>query len=219
MVQFQVTSAWQGQTRSRPTVESFRIGGQEVRRHFDIEADEPCRAARRRTPRPNPQELLMTALNACIMVGYVVGAAMRASRSRRVEIETRGAARPARLPRASTPSVPPGYESIHYTVRMKGDGTPEQFREIHQTVHRRPRPTTSTSPARSASTPGSRSRRNGGRADAGSPASARHLGEGSWTVAVHTRTNGTPASRFASRTDSASGPSKTHTPRRPSFDR
>ena len=31
-------------------------------------------------------------------------------------------------------AVPPGYESIQYTVRIKGDGTPEQFRDIHQTV-------------------------------------------------------------------------------------
>jgi hypothetical protein len=30
--------------------------------------------------------------------------------------------------------VVPGYESIQYTVRIKGDGTPEQFREIHDTV-------------------------------------------------------------------------------------
>lgn len=28
----------------------------------------------------------------------------------------------------------PGYDQIHYTVRIKGNGTPEQFREIHETV-------------------------------------------------------------------------------------
>jgi hypothetical protein len=30
--------------------------------------------------------------------------------------------------------VRPGYETLHYTVRMKGNGTPEQFRKIHETV-------------------------------------------------------------------------------------
>ena len=30
--------------------------------------------------------------------------------------------------------IVPGYESIDYEVRIKGDGTPEQFEEIHQTV-------------------------------------------------------------------------------------
>ena len=34
------------------------------------------------------------------------------------------------------PSIRPGYDEIHYTVRIKGDGTPEQFREIHETVMR-----------------------------------------------------------------------------------
>jgi hypothetical protein len=31
-------------------------------------------------------------------------------------------------------SVRPGYESIQYTVRISGNGTEEQFREIHDTV-------------------------------------------------------------------------------------
>jgi len=30
--------------------------------------------------------------------------------------------------------VRPGYEAIRYTVRIKGNGTPDQFREIHETV-------------------------------------------------------------------------------------
>jgi hypothetical protein len=32
------------------------------------------------------------------------------------------------------PTVPPGYESLRYTVRLKGDGTKEQFAEIHAAV-------------------------------------------------------------------------------------
>jgi hypothetical protein len=30
--------------------------------------------------------------------------------------------------------VPPGARHIDYDVRIKGDGTPEQFEEIHETV-------------------------------------------------------------------------------------
>ena len=30
--------------------------------------------------------------------------------------------------------MPPGYESIAYEVKIKGDGTPDQFAEIHETV-------------------------------------------------------------------------------------
>jgi hypothetical protein len=30
--------------------------------------------------------------------------------------------------------VPPGYEELSYTVRIKGSGTKEQFAEIHNAV-------------------------------------------------------------------------------------
>ena len=32
------------------------------------------------------------------------------------------------------PAVPPGYESLNYTVRIKGSGTREQFAEVHKAV-------------------------------------------------------------------------------------
>ena len=69
-VEFRVRSQWKGQTRSRASVESYSIGGQEVHRHFTIDADEPFELLGRNTA-PNPQELLMTALNACITVGPI----------------------------------------------------------------------------------------------------------------------------------------------------
>ena len=98
MVAFRVRSAWRGQTRSRSTVESYTIGGQEVRRHFDIDVDEPYELLGQNSA-PNPQEMLMTALNACIMVGYVAGAAVKGITLEKVEIETDRRAGPARLPR------------------------------------------------------------------------------------------------------------------------
>lgn len=32
------------------------------------------------------------------------------------------------------PHVKPGYDEVRYTVRIKGNGTPQQFREVHETV-------------------------------------------------------------------------------------
>jgi len=132
MVGFRVHSAWRGQTRSRSTVESYTIGGQEVRRHFDIDVDEPHELLGQNSA-PNPQEMLMTALNACIMVGYVAGAAVKGITLEKVEIDTAGEL-DLRGFLGIDPGVRPGYEAIRYTVRIKGDGTPEQFREIHETV-------------------------------------------------------------------------------------
>lgn len=133
-VEFRVRSEWKGQTRSRSSVESYTIGGQEVHRNFAIDADEPFELLGRNTA-PNPQELLMTALNACITVGYVAGASMKGIALQKVEIETSGAL-DLRGFLGIDPAVPPGYDTIRYVVRIKGAGTPEQFQEIHETVAR-----------------------------------------------------------------------------------
>jgi hypothetical protein len=53
----------------------------------------------------------------------------------KVEIETSGAL-DLRGFLGIDPSVLPGYDAIQYVVRIKGDGTPEQFQEIHETVAR-----------------------------------------------------------------------------------
>ncbi len=134
MVEFRVKSAWMGQTRSRTTVDSYRIGGQKVSRHFEVTVDEPFELLGQNSA-PNPQEMLMTALNACIMVGYVVGAAVNGITLERLSIETSGEL-DLRGFLGIDESVRPGYESIQYTVHIKGDGTAEQFQKIHETVCR-----------------------------------------------------------------------------------
>lgn len=133
-VEFRVRSEWKGQTKSRTSVSSYSIGGQTVHRAFTIDADEPFELLGRNSA-PNPQELLMAALNACITVGYVAGAAAKGITLEKVEIETAGAL-DLRGFLGIDPRVPPGYETIRYTVRIKGNGTPAQFQEIHDTVMR-----------------------------------------------------------------------------------
>ena len=134
IVEFRVKTSWLGQTRSESAVDSYRIGGQEVRRPFRVTVDEPCELLGTNTA-PNPQEMLMTALNACVMVGYVAGAAGQGITLEKLQIETTGQL-DLRGFLGIDPAVRPGYESIHYVVRIKGNGTPEQFREIHETVQR-----------------------------------------------------------------------------------
>jgi uncharacterized OsmC-like protein len=134
MVEFRVRSRWRGQTRSETTVDGYTIGGQRVARGFKIAVDEPLELLGENTA-PNPQELLMTALNACVMVGYVAGAAARGITLEALEIETAGEL-DLRGFLGIDPEVRPGYESLRYTVRLRGDGTAEQFREIHETVLR-----------------------------------------------------------------------------------
>jgi uncharacterized OsmC-like protein len=131
-VEFRVRTSWKGQTRSRTAVESYTIGGQEVHRHFAIDADEPFELLGRNTA-PNPQELLMAALNACLTVGYVAGAAVRGIDLDKVEVETSGAL-DLRGFLGMDAGVKPGYDTLRYVVRIRGNGTPEQFQEIHDSV-------------------------------------------------------------------------------------
>src|SRR5215831_12753499 len=108
---WRVTTTWQGQTRSRADVSGFAIGGEEVPRRFSFDIDEPYELGGSNAF-ANPQEYLLAALNACMTVGYVAQCALR----------------------GIDPTVPPGYKSLSYTVRLSGDGTPEQFAEIHEAV-------------------------------------------------------------------------------------
>ena len=132
MVAFRVKTEWKGQTRSESTVESYTLGGNEVARSFQVQADEPFELLGTNTA-PNPQELLMSAVNACMMVGYVAQAAVRGINLDECVIETDGEL-DLRGFLGLDESVPPGYRRINYTVSLKGDGTREQYEEIHRSV-------------------------------------------------------------------------------------
>ena len=75
----------------------------------------------------------MAAFNACITVGYVAGASVNGITLDNLEIRTRGEL-DLRGFLGLSDNVAPGYENVDYEVRIKGNGTPEQFEEIHQTV-------------------------------------------------------------------------------------
>ena len=132
IVGFDVTTRWTGQTRSETTVEGYTLGGERIARTHKIVADEPCELLGG-DGAPNPQELLMAAFNACITVGYVAGASLKGIALDSLEIRTRGEL-DLRGFLGLSDAVAPGYESVEYEVRIKGNGTPEQFEEIHQTV-------------------------------------------------------------------------------------
>jgi uncharacterized OsmC-like protein len=129
---WRVTTTWQGQTRSRADVSGFAIGGKEVPRRFSFDIDEPCELGGSNAF-ANPQEYLIAALNACLTVGYVAQCAIRGITLKKLEIETEGEI-DLRGFLGIDPTVPPGYESLRYTVHLRGDGTQEQFAEIHEAV-------------------------------------------------------------------------------------
>ena len=130
---FEVTTKWDGQFRSESHVGPIRFGnGVTVIRDFVIKADEPEEILGSNQS-PNPQELLMAALNACMTVGYVAQCAVRGIVLEKLEIETEGDI-DLRGFLGIDPAVPPGYENLRYVVRIKGSGSKEDFAEVHQAV-------------------------------------------------------------------------------------
>jgi uncharacterized OsmC-like protein len=132
MTCWHVRSQWVGGTRSDHHVEGFEIGGQFVPRPFTIHIDEPHELTGS-NKYPNPQEYLMAAMNACMMVGYAAVAGLMGISLSKLEVVTEGEI-DLRGFLGIDETVPNGYPKLTQTVRIAGDGTPEQFAQLHETV-------------------------------------------------------------------------------------
>lgn len=129
---WQIHSRWMGGTRSDHHVAGCSIGGGFIPRPFVISIDEP-RELCGTNQFANPQEYLLAAMNACMMVGYAAVAALMGIRLTKLEVRTEGDIDLRGFLGLNT-SVPAGYPELRQTVTIAGDGTPEQFARLHETV-------------------------------------------------------------------------------------
>ena len=132
MTHWRVASAWQGGTHSRAQVDGFAIGGANVPRRFAIDMDEPFEIGGANAY-ANPQEYLLAAMNACMIVGYTALCALQGIALEKLEITTEGDI-DLRGFFGLDPAVPAGYRELQSRVVIRGDGTEEQFQNIHQMV-------------------------------------------------------------------------------------
>jgi uncharacterized OsmC-like protein len=131
---WRVSSEWRGGTRSDARVTQYQIGGERIEKDFTIQVDEPFELCGS-NQFPNPQEYLLAALNACMMVGYAALCALEGIELDELRIETEGDI-DLRGFLGIDGSVRPGYDQLRQTVVLRGDGTPEQFERIHSIVLR-----------------------------------------------------------------------------------
>lgn len=132
LTHWEVTTHWRGGTRSDTRVTRCVIGGTPVAKDFTIKVDEPVQLCGT-NQFANPQEHLLTALNACMIVGYSAGCAHEGIELEELRIETEGEI-DLRGFLGLEEGVKPGYDHLRYTVHIKGNATPEQFEKVHQTV-------------------------------------------------------------------------------------
>lgn len=131
-VGFQVETDWKGGAKSTTTVNEWHMAGEKKSKSFKIEADEPIELLGENTA-PNPQELLLAAINACMTVGYVATAATMGVTIHSLKIKASGALDLQGF-LGLNDAVKPGYEQIDYEVIIDGDGTAEQYQAIHDNV-------------------------------------------------------------------------------------
>src|SRR5262252_2918756 len=132
MTHWRVASSWQGGTHSRAQIDGFAIGGENVARRFALDIDEPLELGGSNAY-ANPQEYLLAALNACMIVGYTALCALQGITLQKLEITSEGDI-DLRGFFGLDPNVAAGYRELRSTVVVKGDGTEEQFRKIHDMV-------------------------------------------------------------------------------------
>ena len=132
MTHWKVANTWQGGMHSRARVDSFAIGGNSVPRSFSIDIDEPLELGGGNAY-ANPQEYLLADLNACMMVGYSALCALQGITLQKLEITTEGDI-DLRGFFGLDPSIAPGYRELRTRVVIKGDGSEDQLRKIHELV-------------------------------------------------------------------------------------
>ncbi|WP_265563985.1 OsmC family protein [Sphingomicrobium arenosum] len=125
---FAVTTEWRGQCRSISRTRSMSIGGQQIERRHAIAADEPHEMLGG-DEAPNPQELLLAALNACILVGFVTAAAAEGITLSHLSVDSEGALdlRGFLDPESG---IAPGVDKLVTRVSIDGNGTDAQFEAI-----------------------------------------------------------------------------------------
>ncbi|MET0286428.1 MAG: OsmC family protein [Polyangiales bacterium] len=131
-VTFRAKTRWQGRLKSSTEISSYDLGGQTILRRHQIEADEPVEILGENSA-PNPQDLLLAALAACMSVGFVAGATKAGITLEALEIDT-ACSLDLRGAFGLDPHVQPHAGHIKYTVKVRGNGTREQFEQIHREV-------------------------------------------------------------------------------------
>lgn len=125
---FTVKTKWTGGTRSSTGVRSWTLAGKPLDRFFSIASDEPTELCGTESA-PNPQELLMAAINACMMVGFVAVCSLKGIELTSLEFQSEGEL-DLRGFLGLDPEVKPGYSEMRQTVRVTGSGTREQYEEV-----------------------------------------------------------------------------------------
>ena len=128
--QFRIQNRWIDCGENRSEVQSFFAGGKEIRRKsgFSLAADEPDILLGGDSA-ANPVEHLLHALASCVTTSMVYHAAARDIAVEQVESTLEGVLDLNGF-LGLDPKIRKGYQNINLKLRIKGDFTDEQLREL-----------------------------------------------------------------------------------------
>lgn len=127
---FQATTSWVSGVQSVTHVKSFDWAGQAYDRAFSLTIDEPEELGGTNLG-PNPQEVLLSALNACLMATFVVLCSMQEITLEKVEITSKGHLDLRGFFQLDA-AITPGYQDLRWIMTVKGNATSEQFQQIYE---------------------------------------------------------------------------------------
>lgn len=129
---FRVATQWKHAMNSETRVTSWSLGGRSLKHLFTIDIDEP-RELCGQDQHANPQEYLLGAMNACMLNTFVAVCSLQGVELESLNFESEGQLDLRGFLGIDT-SVKPGYDEIRYTIRVKGNGTAEQYRKAHEAM-------------------------------------------------------------------------------------
>jgi uncharacterized OsmC-like protein len=132
-LEFKLRSEWQGGFQARHTAGDYVIGDQTLKRQAPntVTSDEPPEILGKDAG-PSPTDLLLSALGACLTVGYAANAAARGIdiKELRLEIDANGDLQGF----MNLNDVRPGLSDVSVKVHIKANAPQEQLQELHDYV-------------------------------------------------------------------------------------
>lgn len=132
LAEFHVATHWQHGMQSETEVTGWSLGGARLPHRFSFSIDEP-RELCGQDQFANPQEYLLGAMNACMLNTFVAVCSLQGVELESLLFESEGQLDLRGFLGIDT-SVKPGYGEIHYTIRVRGNGTPEQYHKAHEAM-------------------------------------------------------------------------------------
>lgn len=127
---FHATTSWVDGTRSVTRMKSFDWANQSYARDFTLTIDEPEELGGTNMG-PNPQEVLLAGINSCLMATFVEFCSMEGITLEKVEISSTGTLDVRGMLKLDE-TVHAGYQDLRWTLKVKGNATPEQFQQMYE---------------------------------------------------------------------------------------